>query len=241
MSQAKRVRPTLSVHELSVRAGGRSVLHKVSLDVAAGEVVAVLGPNGSGKSTLLETIAGLRAGYSGRVSLEGKELRTFSERTRCLALMPDQQLLPEEARLGVALGLSRSDELVTAFGLEGLLSARATELSRGESKRAQLAATLTLRRPVALLDEPFGAFDPRQMLRLLPLFRSATTRMAVLVTVHQMRTAELIADRLLLLSAGRALAFGTLEELRSHAGAPGASLDDVFLHLLEREANNAES
>jgi ABC-type multidrug transport system ATPase subunit len=150
-------------------------------------------------------------------------------------LMPDDVLLPQEASLGDALGLSRDDALVGTLELSSLLSARATEVSKGEAKRAQLAATLKLGRPVVLLDEPFGAFDPRQLRALLPLFRGAVAEVAVVVTVHQMRTAEIVADRLLLLSGGRAIAFGTLDELRARIDAPRASLDDIFLRLLDAE------
>jgi ABC-2 type transport system ATP-binding protein len=211
------------------------VLDGVSLEARQGEVIGVLGPNGSGKTTLLEAIAGLRETHHGWVSFKGHRLHAFRDRASCLAYMPDDPVLPEEASLAVALGLSPEDDLVERFGLGGLLDARATEVSRGESKRAQLCATLKLARPVALLDEPFGAFDPRQLASLVPLFREATKDVAAIVTVHQMRTAELVADRLLLLSEGRVVAFGTLDELRARAGAPGAVLDEVFLRLLESE------
>jgi iron complex transport system ATP-binding protein len=225
---------TLSVRNLEVIAGNRRVLRNISFDVAPGEVVAVLGPNGSGKTTLLEAIAGLRPS-TGRVSI-GRPLRTFAERAKKLAYMPDADVLPEEATLGIALGLSSRDPIVSTFDLRPLLSARATEVSRGESKRAELGAALKLARAVALLDEPFAAFDPRQLRALIPLFRDAVKRTAVLVSAHQMRTAELVADQLLLLSEGRAIAFGTLSELRARAELDhSAPLDEVFLRLLDED------
>lgn len=233
------IRPRVEVRDLGVVAGGREVLRGVSFDVAAGEVVAVLGPNGSGKTTLLEAIAGLRPAAHGTVTVQGRALRCFRDRAAELAFMPQDDVLPEEATLGVALGLSSDDAAVAAFELGPLLGARATEVSWGESKRAQLCATLKRGRPVVLLDEPFGAFDPRQLRALLPVFRRARGDAAVVVTVHQMRTAEIVADRLLLLSGGRAIAFGTLEELRGRANAPEASLDEVFLRLLDQEAPHA--
>jgi ABC-type multidrug transport system ATPase subunit len=153
--------------------------------------------------------------------------------------MPEADVLPEEATLGTALGLAARDGLVETFGLGPLLDARATEVSRGEAKRAQLCAALRLGRPIALLDEPFAAFDPLQLRRLLPQFRAAVRGAGVLVTVHQMRTAELVADRLLLLCEGRAIACGTPEELRRRAGAESAALDEVFLRLLDQEEGRA--
>jgi ABC-type multidrug transport system ATPase subunit len=231
----------LDVRDLVVHAGKRPVLQGISFGVSRGEVVAVLGPNGAGKTTLLEAIAGLRHGIRGTVSVSGQALRTFRDHAARLILMPDDDLLPEEMTLGDALALSPSDALVATFDLGTLLAARATEVSKGEAKRARLCAALKAERPIMLLDEPFSAFDPRQLRTLLPLFHNAIADMAVVVTVHQMRTAELVADRLLILASGRAIAFGTLEELRSQASAPHASLDEVFLRLLDGEAARAFS
>jgi ABC-2 type transport system ATP-binding protein len=233
--------PALAVRELGVVAGRRSILASVSFSVASGEVLVVLGPNGSGKTTLLEAIAGLRPGSSGVVEAAGSVLRTFGDRCRCIAYMPDDEQLPDETTLASALGLHHDDPMVSTFGLQPLLGARATEVSRGETKRARLCATLALGRPVLLLDEPFAAFDPRQLREVLPRFRDALRSSAAIVTVHQMRTAELVADRLLLLADGRVVANGTLDELRGAAGLSDAALDDVFMQLLERRGDDASA
>jgi len=228
---------SLRIHDLSVREGTRELVSRISLHVAQGEIVAVLGPNGAGKTTLLEAIAGLRAA-SGTVTIAGQGGPSFAQRAARLNYMPDDMILPEELTLGTALALKSGAAMVQRLGIEPLLSVRASQVSRGESKRAQLAAALTLQRPVMLLDEPFGAFDPRQLRALLPIFREAVRGAAVLVTIHQMHIAERLADRLLLLSQGRAVAVGTLDELRAKANAPAAPLDDVFLRLLDEDARH---
>ena len=110
---------------------------------------------------------------------------------------------------------------------------RGHELSRGEQKRCLLCAAFDLDRPVVLLDEPLGAFDPRQLRSLIPLLREIARERAIVLTVHQMRSAELIADRIVLLAAGRLVASGTVAELRMRARLPDAPFDDVFLALLE--------
>jgi ABC-type multidrug transport system ATPase subunit len=115
-----------------------------------------------------------------------------------------------------------------------LLSRRAHEVSRGELKRAQLCACLLEPKPVLLLDEPFAAFDPRQLRALLPAFEAAVSERVTLVTVNQMSTAELVAARILLLSEGSVVALGTPRELRASVAMPDAPFDDVFLALLER-------
>ncbi|MCU0682882.1 MAG: ABC transporter ATP-binding protein [Polyangiaceae bacterium] len=240
---ARPAAPLLEAQGLGVRVrGDRALLQGVDVSARAGEVVGVLGPNGAGKSTLLEAIVGLRDGVSGEVRVSGRPLTTFAERARAFAYMPDDAALPEELSVRAVLGAAAGHDASRRLALGGLLNARAGRLSRGESKRVWLAWTLAQEKPLFLLDEPFGAFDPRQLREVLPVVRTAAERgAAVIATIHQMRTAELVADRLLLLASGRALAFGTLDELRAQVALPGAPLDDVFLALLDAEGADAAS
>ena len=230
--------PLLAAEDVCVSLTGRVRVDRVGFRAEAGSVLAVLGPNGAGKSSLLAALAGVLP-HTGTVRVRGQEARTLEARARSMAWVPDEVVLPDEMSLGLALGLDARNPFVETLGLTALVPARASEVSRGEAKRAQLAAALGSRREVLLLDEPFGALDPRQLRELLPVFREATRERAVVVTVHQMRTAELIADRILLLVGGRPIAHGTLDELRARVEMPGASLDRVFLALLDREAPRA--
>jgi ABC-type multidrug transport system ATPase subunit len=227
---------SLDVDALALQIAGRRILAGISFRAAAGEILAVLGPNGAGKTTLLDCVAGLRAVERGSTRWRGRELQTLRSRAAVMAYMPDEIELPSEASVRIALDVSPQSAAVEALGVGRLLEARGDELSRGESKRVQLAATLARGRPVILLDEPFAAFDPRQLRTLLPIVRTLARDAAVVVTVHQMRTAELLADRMLLLAEGRVLACGTLEELRARIERPAATLDEVFLALLDRAA-----
>jgi len=103
-----------------------------------------------------------------------------------------------------------------------------------------LLLTLVQRRPVVVLDEPFSAFDPLQLRDVLQTVRDvAGGGTLVLCSIHQLSDAERIADRVLILAAGRAIAFGTLDELRAQAEAHEASLEEVFLRLLSRDADAA--
>ena len=231
--------PLLVVRDLSVRVGARTLVEGASLTAEAGEIVAILGPNGAGKSTLLTAIAGVREAAGGEVLVRGARAIDFGARARAMWLVPDDAVMPTEMTLGVALGLAPTSAAVRALGVVPLLGARASEVSRGESKRAQLAAALDAARPVLLLDEPFGAFDPRQLREVLPIVRSSLGARAIVVTIHQMNIAERIADRFVLLNRGRVLAAGTLGDLRERVGLSSASLDDVFLALLDAEPADA--
>jgi ABC-type multidrug transport system ATPase subunit len=224
----------LAVHDLSVEASGRRVLVDVSFHANPGEVVAIVGPNGAGKTTLLECIAGLRPARSGWVTAGGARLDGFQDCARVFAYMPDEATIASEGSLDVVLGIESSPALADTFAVAPLLHRRASEVSRGELKRAQLCAALLEPKPVLLLDEPFAAFDPRQLRALLPAFREAIRDRVTLVTVHQMSTAELVASRVLLLAEGRLIALGTPAELRALVAMPDAPFDEVFLALLER-------
>jgi ABC-type multidrug transport system ATPase subunit len=224
----------LDVRGLSVGSRGRALLSGISFQAQAGDVVAIVGPNGAGKTTLLECIAGLRPIESGEVLARGIPLKSFRERARVFAYMPDEVALASEGTIDVVLGLRGEAPLCERLCVRPLLSRRASELSRGELKRAQLCASLLEDKPVLLLDEPFAAFDPRQLRALLPTFRDAVRDRLTLVTVHQMSTAELIASRILLLAEGEVVAFGSPTQLRALVNMAAAPFEDVFLALLDR-------
>jgi len=216
----------LEVEQLSVGVRGRALVDRVSLTVGEGETLAIVGPNGAGKTTLLEAIAGLRPEAMGSVRSRGS-----------FAYAPDDARLPEELDVDEILAASGASAAACIrererFGLDALRARRGDELSRGEAKRVWLAATALLERPIALLDEPFGAFDPLQLDDVLAAVRATFGRRAVIATVHQLETAERIADRVLILAAGRAVAHGTLAELRERVGQPEASLDAIFRAVL---------
>lgn len=163
----------------------------------------------------------------------GRELRGLADRARVLSYMPDEVVLPHETSVALALGIDPRSVLAAKLEIAGLLAVRGSELSRGEQKRCQLCAAFDLERAVVVLDEPLGAFDPRQLRVLLPLLREVAQTRAILLTVHQMHSAELIADRIVMLAGGRIIASGTVAELRARAGLSSSPFDDVFLALLD--------
>jgi ABC-type multidrug transport system ATPase subunit len=226
----------LEIEGLGARAGARVLLDAISFSVAQGETLAVVGPNGAGKTTLLDCIAGLRS-HTGTVRYAGTCWQSVARRAPFVAYMPDELRLPEELDVRTALLLDAQSPWIDALHARVLISQAGHQLSRGEGKRVQLCAALSLDRPVLILDEPFAALDPRQLRDLLPVFRAATRNAATLVTVHQMRTAELVADQLLLLSEGHVVAHGTAQELRTRTGLLEAPFEDVFLALLDRGAS----
>ena len=205
----------LHVVEVTVRFGDRVVLDAVDLEVADGEVVALLGPSGSGKSTLLRVIAGIIGPDSGRIVLDGVDVTDEPTHRRSVGMVfQDEQLFPHmNVGSNVALGLRvagvekrqrrhRVAELLEVVGLGGFASRRIDGLSGGERKRVALARSLAPRPKLLLLDEPLTGLDRELHDRLATEVRSIleTTRTTALWVTHDVSEARAIADRTLSLS-----------------------------------------
>jgi ABC-2 type transport system ATP-binding protein len=234
----------LAVRGITVRRAGRIALDRISFTLGPGEIIAVIGANGAGKTTLLEAVVGCVPADSGSVEFQARALRSFTARARVFSFMPDAADPPAEVRVPALIAYAehfgrvspeRARQLAVRMGLPTLGSARAGELSRGEKRRVLLFAALCTDRPVVVLDEPLGTFDPLQLLDVLEVLREcARAGTALLLSVHQLSDAEKIAERVLILDQGRMVASGTLSELRASVERPGASLEEVFLAILEQ-------
>lgn len=208
--------PILQVEGLSHSYGDRAVLRNLSLEIAAGESVALLGPNGSGKSTLLRLVAGLLAPTSGRITLEGSP--AAAGRSEVGIVFQDPRLLPWRTVLrNVTLPLELAGEpLVTArptaaaaltrVGAGELLERNPAEISGGERGRAALARAMVRTPSLLLLDEPFAALDAITRARLDDELPELVAGAATLLVTHDVAEALLVADRVLMLGADGAIA-----------------------------------
>jgi len=217
----------ISASMVSVELDGRPVLQDVSLDVVAGEVLALVGPNGAGKSTLLSVLSGERVPTSGLVEVEGRDIQTFSalELARIRSVLTQDNALSFPFRVGdvIAMGrapwtrtteLARDSEVIARAAEQAdvghLADRRFTELSGGERARVSLARVLAQDTPVVFLDEPTAALDLRHQEDVLRIARElAAAGRAVVVVVHDLSLAGAVADRVALLSAGSLVAVGT--------------------------------
>jgi len=241
-------RGALRVRSLSVSVRARRLLNDVSFEAAPGEVLCVVGPNGAGKSTLLNALVGLSLPSEGSITLN-RLLSQFADFAAVFAFLPDGGELPAEATVQTLTehalaGARRADPLVaklqTALAINALLKQPAGTLSRGERQRVQLFCTLVQDKPVVVLDEPFGTFDPLQLRNVLEAVNEVAASGAIVVAaVHQLADAEKVADRILILDGGRCLAFGPLASLREESGLEGATLEAIFLALLATRKTDA--
>jgi thiamine transport system ATP-binding protein len=200
----------LEVRDVVVRFGDRTVLDRVSLHVAGGEVVALLGPSGTGKTTLLRVIAGLLPADAGSVLVDGVDVTSTPAHRRGVGVVfQDEQLFPHLDVAGnVGFGLrmqrrsraeiaQRVDELLDTVGLAGFGDRRVTELSGGEAKRVALARALAPRPRVLLLDEPLTGLDTDLHERLVGEVRALlhTAEVTALHVTHDRAEARAVADR----------------------------------------------
>jgi iron complex transport system ATP-binding protein len=235
--------PMLAAQQLEVTLSGRTVLHKVSLSLPSGHLVALVGPNGAGKTTLLRALAGL-VSSTGTVEVGGDRLSSLAlqERARRFGYLPQGHLVhwPLPAKDVVALGryphgatdparLSPRDEEAVLRAMQATnvveFSERpVTELSGGERSRVALARVLAVEAPIVLADEPTASLDPRYQIDVMINLRSAADRgVLVVVVTHDLGLAARFADTVLVLSDGRLVAQGKpAEALSQHVMA------DVF-------------
>jgi NitT/TauT family transport system ATP-binding protein len=193
----------VTVTEIVKRYGDVVALDGVTLDVAAGEIVAVVGPSGCGKSTLLDVVCGLAEPDSGAVVAEPATLMPQRD-----ALLP---WLSAEDNAGLALRVAGASRAAAreaarphfpAFGLAGFERARPAELSGGMRQRVAFLRTLLAGTPVLCLDEPFGALDALTRVQMQDWLAGALARepRTVLLVTHDVEEAIVLADRVVLLS-----------------------------------------
>ena len=226
----------LSVRDLRVRYGVREVLHGITFDVTRGETLVILGGSGSGKSTLLRALVGLEKPSAGAICINGRDLAKMS-----LAEMDDIRKkigmsFQGGALLGsmtvgenVALPLREHTKLndstieimlrlkLEQVGLEQFEYYKPSELSGGMRKRAAVARALAMDPEVLFFDEPSAGLDPiiAAGIDQLILELKRAFHMTIIVVTHELASAFLIADRMVLIDKGNVVAMGTTNEMRS--------------------------
>ena len=224
----------ISVRNLRKSFGSQVVLEEVSFDLTPGQVTCVLGRSGTGKSVLLKLLIGLESPDSGSIVLLGHEvtkgsMRELNEARKKVGFLFQQAALYDSMTLedNVAFPLrrhlnlseeesrDRARKLLATLGMERDFGKMPSEISGGMKKRVGLARALALEPVAVMFDEPTAGLDPitaAEIARLIVELRDER-RITSLVVTHDLPTARTIADRLIVLDAGRLIFDGTLDEL----------------------------
>src|SRR6266568_2334205 len=235
-SSAMQPEAMISLRNLRVSYGEREILHGIGFDVMRGETLVILGGSGSGKSTLLRTLVGLERPSSGEIWLKGKNIAAISademdEIRKKIGMSFQGGALFGSMTVGenVALPLREHTKLeestieiilrlkLDQVGLSGFENYMPSQLSGGMKKRAAVARALAMDPEILFFDEPSAGLDPiiAAGIDQLILELKRAFRMTIIVVTHELASAFLIADRMLLIDKGNIVALGTVEEMRA--------------------------
>ncbi len=215
----------IQIESLTRVYGDKAVVDDVSFEVRPGRMTGFVGANGAGKTTTMRMIMGVLGPTSGQVLWEGRPLDADTRRS--FGYMPEERgLYPRMAvreqlvyfarlhGLDRADAAQRADDLLEHFGLVDRSGDQLDDLSLGNQQKVQIAASL-IHRPTALvLDEPFSGLDPIAVDAMVDLLRREAKDLPLLFSSHQLDLVERLCDDLVILSAGRVVAAGSVEELR---------------------------
>ena len=211
---------------VSKRLGGKPVLDGLDLDVRAGEVTALLGPNGAGKTTSVGLLTGRLRPDAGAARLFGLDPTRPAARARLgvmlqAAGLPDVMTVAEMVTLqaGYYRDARTTEETLAIAGLTDLAHRRCGAVSGGQARRVQYALAICGRPDLLVLDEPTAAMDRASARALWATVRDAAADgAAVLMTTHDLAEADALADRVVVMDAGRIVADDTPAAIRAQVG-----------------------
>jgi len=239
----------IEVEGLAKRYGDFTAVHALSFAVKPGEVMGLVGPNGAGKTSTLRCVAGIIPPTLGSVRLGGIDLaKDPVGAKRTMAFIPDEPRLFEYltvaqhlafvARLyGVADYKARGAAILADLDMAGKDDLLPGELSRGMKQKLAIACGLLHAPTAVIFDEPLTGLDPRGMRRMKDVMRGlAANGAAIILSSHLLGLVEEVCTHLLILKDGRAMADGSVADVRARfAAGADSSLEDVFFRATGEE------
>jgi ABC-type Fe3+/spermidine/putrescine transport system ATPase subunit len=226
---------SLTVDRLEVAYGPVKVLNGVSLEVAAGEFVALLGSSGCGKTTLLRAISGFVPVRAGAIVVAGRDITRLSPERRNMAMVFQSYALWPHMTMAqnLAYGLRlrrvpraararRVQEIVTLLGLEGLADRPVTQLSGGQRQRVALGRALAINPRILLLDEPLSNLDARIRTTMRHEIKAVQQQVGITAihVTHDREEAMVMADRIAIMNEGEIVQAGPPEEVYNRPASP---------------------
>jgi ABC-2 type transport system ATP-binding protein len=218
---------TIEIEGVTKRYGKKLAVDDLSFDVRQGEIFSMLGPNGSGKTTTIRMALDIIKPDTGAIRVFGAP---FTEKTKeRIGYLPEERGLYRNVRLvellsylGTLKGLTardaaqRAEQLLEKVGLGANKKSKVSELSRGMSQKVQFIATVLHRPQLIVIDEPFSGLDPVNtdlIKRMIYELKAEGT--TIVMSIHEMYQVEEMADRLLMISQGKRVLYGAVDEVRN--------------------------
>ncbi len=219
----------LAAENIFVTLGGKAILRGVSCEFASGKRTAIIGPNGAGKSTLLKVLCLLNENFSGRVTLDGKDLRSIGRKNlaQVMAILPQERDAPHDTTVRQLVAFGRfphrkffggptaEDDAAIQNALEltaltDFANRQVASLSGGERQRAWLAMTLAQRPKILLLDEPTTYLDIAHQLEVMDIIADVNKKFAttIIMVLHDVNHARLYSDAVLIIKGATICAAG---------------------------------
>ena len=232
----------LSIRGLYKRFGDKNAVENLSLDVPTGSFYGLVGPNGAGKTTTLSMATGLLRPDAGTIMLHGVDVwRNLTEAKRLVGVLSDgvrlfDRLTGEQlvTYSGLLSGMDRPtvaervDDLLRLLDLQGAGGTLVVDYSAGMTKKIALACALVHAPRLLVLDEPFESVDPVSAANIRDILQGyVASGGTVIVSSHAMDLVQRMCDNVAVISAGRVLASGTVDEVRD-----GSTLEDRFVELV---------
>ncbi|MBR1806647.1 MAG: ABC transporter ATP-binding protein [Selenomonadaceae bacterium] len=234
----------LTAENIRVTLGGKEILRGVNHQFAAGKRTAIVGANGAGKSTLLKVLCLLNEKFSGRVTLDGQDIRQVGRKklSRVMAILPQERDAPHDTTVRQLVSFGRfphrkffggeSTEDATAIQnaleltkLVDMQTRQVSTLSGGERQRAWLAMTLAQRPKILLLDEPTTYLDVAHQLEVMEIVAEANRKFSatIIMVLHDINQARLYSDEVLIVKDGVKFASGAPKKILT-----ARTLSEVF-------------
>lgn len=246
--------PLLEVESLTGGYTKSPVLKDISFNVEAGQMIGLIGLNGAGKSTAIKHIIGLMEEKSGKITINGLNIKENPDNYRKqFSFVPETPILYEELTLeehlkltAMAYGLpektyeDRIIPLLKEFRLDKKLKWFPAHFSKGMKQKVMIMCAFLIEPSLYIIDEPFVGLDPLAIQSLLELMNNMKQNGAgILMSTHILATAERYCDGFIILHNGEVRAAGSLLDIQKEFSMQGASLDDIYIQLTKEEIHEA--
>jgi ABC-2 type transport system ATP-binding protein len=238
---------TIQTQNLTKKFGNFTAVDNLNLDIQTGEIYGLLGHNGAGKTTTINMLIGVQTPTSGTITILGHDTAKHPiEARRQIGLLPDTSgnygHLSARHNLGFFAELAgikkqeageKIDELIELVGLSDWIDEKTENYSRGMKRRLGIAQSLIRNPQVLIYDEPTLGIDPEGTIMIRELIRKLAKEQGktILMTTHLLPEVSRLCDRVAIMSHGKLVTEGTLDELRSMAGED--DLENIFLRAQE--------